>query len=755
MKRLIKIILWLVGVIVVLVLGLAILLPQFIDPNDYKQEIAGLVKKQTGRDVTIAGDLKLSVFPWLGIETGELALSNAPAFGDEPMLTVKRMDIKVKLLPLLRQELQVDTVVLDDPMVHLIIDPKGRTNWDDLAGGAVEPADKDKPGAALAALAVQGVKIKNGRIRWEDRKAGSVYMVSALDLNTGKILAGKPVQATAKFDFKDRSLPQPVSVDLDAVVVLEIANGRVALRDVSVNTAYRDIKASLNSPDLAFDHNSATLTTKRSVVKLTMAGDEASVRWAGLNFAVDTQVLSMSEAEVTGAVQGRMVTASLPEVALNLTSQNLDIPQLSAGIDDMQLSGVIKGTRVIDQPTFAGRIETKPFDLRPMLKGLELPVQTQDQNALSQVMLGGDFNATLNSINAQKMSLQIDDTHVTGSLEITDFANPKYGFDLNVDRIDVDRYLPPAGTQTGDKTATPPVAASGAVLVLPLGLFRGLQANGQLRIGKMTLSGLATQDIQLGVRSTPGSVMVEPLRAGLYGGTLSGTMQFVEKQDVVRLDVHQSVAAVDLGELLNTLDITSDVVGKGDLNMDVVAQERGGAQTVNGAASFKIRDGAIKGVNLRKLVMQAKQIYNQVKGREAEVEMEDKDEFQFTEMTGTIKFNEEIATNDDLRVKSPLLRVAGNGQANLVASTLDYLIRINVVESSKGQAGEELEDLKGVTIPVRVMGKLEDPRYRLDVETLLKDAAQREVENKLDEKKEKLEKKLEEKLQKGLERLFK
>ncbi len=751
MKRLIKITFWLLGVIVLLVLGLAILLPQFIDPNDYKQEIAGLVKKQTGRDVTITGDLKLSVFPWLGIETGELALSNPPGFGDEPMLTVKRADIKAKLVPLLRQELQVDTVVLEDPTVHLIIDPKGRTNWDDLAGGAAAPADKEKPGAALVALAVQGVTIKNGRIRWEDRKAGSVYTVNALDLNSGKILAGKPVQATAKFDFKDRNLPQPVSVDLDAVVVLDLDKGHVVLRDVVVNTAYSDIKASLNSPDLVFDQNTATLTTKRSVLKVTMAGDEASVRWLGLNFAVDKQTLSMSEAEVTGAVQGRTVMASLPRLVLNLTSQNLDIPQLNGAIDDIQLSGVIKGTKVIDQPTFTGRIETKPFDLRPMLKNLALPVQTQDPNALSQLVVSVNFDATLNSINAQKMSLQIDDTHVTGSLEISDFAKPKYGFDLNVDRIDVDRYLPPAG----DKTTAPPVAASGAVLVLPLGLFRGLQANGQLRIGKMTLSGLATQDIQLGVRSTPGSVIVKPLRASLYGGTLSGTMQFVDKQDVVRLDVRQSMTAVELGELLKTLEITNDVVGTGDLKMDIVAQERDGAQTVNGTAHFQIRDGAIKGVNLRKLVMQAKQIYNQVKGREAEVEMEDKDEFQFTELTGTIKFNEKIATNDDLRVKSPLLRVTGGGQADLMASTLDYLIRINVVETSKGQAGEELEDLKGVTIPVRVKGKLEDPTYRLDVETLLKDAAKREVEKQLGEKKEKLEKKLDEKLQKGLERLFK
>ncbi len=250
MKRLIKSIFWLFGVIVVLVLGLAILLPQFVDPNDYKQEIAEVVKKQTGRDVTIVGDLKLSVFPWLGIETGELMLANPPGFGDEPMLTVKRVDIKAKLLPLLRQELQVDTVILEHPDVHLMIDPEGRTNWDDLAGGTAEPAEKEKPGAALAALAVQGVEIKNGRIRWEDRQADSICSITALDLNTGRILAGKPVKASAKFEFTDRNLPQPVSVDLDLTVALNLDIGHIALHDVVVITAYGDVKVSLNAADL-------------------------------------------------------------------------------------------------------------------------------------------------------------------------------------------------------------------------------------------------------------------------------------------------------------------------------------------------------------------------------------------------------------------------------------------------------------------------------------------------------------------------
>ena len=84
-----------------------------------------------------------------------------------------------------------------------------------------------------------------------------------------------------------------------------------------------------------------------------------------------------------------------------------------------------------------------------------------------------------------------------------------------------------------------------------------------------------------------------------------------------------------------------------------------------------------------------------------------------------------------------------------------YTCTLQIVGHGRGHIGEELEDLKGITIPVRVSGQLEDPSYRLDIEALLQEAAKRKVEKELDEKTEKLEQKLDEKLQRGLEKLFK
>ena len=66
MKKLIKIIAGIVVVAIVLIGGLIAFVALTFDPNDYKQEVVDAVKEQTGRDLTIEGDIGLTFFPGWG-----------------------------------------------------------------------------------------------------------------------------------------------------------------------------------------------------------------------------------------------------------------------------------------------------------------------------------------------------------------------------------------------------------------------------------------------------------------------------------------------------------------------------------------------------------------------------------------------------------------------------------------------------------------------------------------------------------------
>ena len=104
MGKLLKFLGWVLGILVVLVLALVVLVPLFVDPNEHKETIVSEVKKATGRDLTITGDIGLSVIPWLGFDLNGLSLSNAPGFGEEQFASVKRAKVRINLLPLIFEQ---------------------------------------------------------------------------------------------------------------------------------------------------------------------------------------------------------------------------------------------------------------------------------------------------------------------------------------------------------------------------------------------------------------------------------------------------------------------------------------------------------------------------------------------------------------------------------------------------------------------------------------------------------------------------
>ena len=150
------------GLILLIVIAM-IVLPMVIDPNQFKGQIAAAVESNTGRQLAIEGDLGLSVFPWLGLEIGATSLANAAGFSDRPFAKVDTVQVRVKLLPLLRKELQMDTVILKGLQLSLETDAGGNTNWADLAGAGAaeekpgEPAPAEAGKVALAGLAIGGV----------------------------------------------------------------------------------------------------------------------------------------------------------------------------------------------------------------------------------------------------------------------------------------------------------------------------------------------------------------------------------------------------------------------------------------------------------------------------------------------------------------------------------------------------------------------------------------------------------------------
>ncbi|MDZ7734812.1 MAG: AsmA family protein [Gammaproteobacteria bacterium] len=399
MKGLLKILLGIVGLLVVLIVTAAIVIPIYVDPNDYKDEITTLAKKQTGRDLQMPGDLGITVFPWLGVQTGRLVLSNAEGFGEEPMVRAEGVEVRVKLLPLLRREIQMGTVVIDQMQANLARNENGVTNWDDLLKAAEEAPETDKPaevapadqkGFALAGLAVGGLDISNSRVTWDDRQAGQRYVIDELNLETGELVPGRPIDIDMSLAL-DASEPElkgtlsltgTVSYDLDRqryqVTPLKF---RSSLEGPQLPGGAADI--SLDADTIAADLNANTASIKAfslRALETTVEGD------------IDAQHIDRKLPGLKGYIQiagdnlpALLRAAGKPELADKIqddaakfalnASFDADTDAGTARVSDLEarilgvdLSGDLNATNTnTDNPGINGRLDIAGDDLGSLL----------------------------------------------------------------------------------------------------------------------------------------------------------------------------------------------------------------------------------------------------------------------------------------------------------------------------------------------------------------------------------------------------
>ncbi len=679
---------WGLGIVVVLIVAAVIVIPLVVDPNDFKPQIAEAVESNTGRQLSMPGDLGLSVFPWLGLELGATSLANAPGFSDRPFAQVEAVQVKVKLLPLLRKELQMDTVVLKGLKVSLETDAVGKTNWDDLAAGKAEPAEEPSESAeqasevALAGLAIGGVEITDANLLWDDQSTGAQYRVEQVSLETGAIAPGEavPVRLQLHLSAKEPEIAGPVEF-----------SGTVALSD---------------------DNQVVQLDAARLTTDLAGAGLPGGGLKSKLGF--DTRV--------------------------DLAAQTLDVAGLALDILGLRLEGGVKGKDILgDAAAFSGELRIKEFVPREVIQALGQPLpEVSDPKVLGRADGQLQLAATRDSLTVPQLKFRLDDSTLKGDLRVSQFAKPAIRFALHLDDIDVDRYLPP---RSEEPTPVPPTtaAAAGAQLI-PVETLRGLNVNGKLTIDRLKAAQLRSTDIVMQLVAKDGLVRVHPASANMYQGQYQGDVMLDVRGKQPKVSLNEKLAGVQVGPLLK------DMLGEARLSGATQATARLTAagqtpdefkQSLNGNLAFAFTEGAVQGINLAGLIRKAQA---QLSGQPLPAES-GPNQTDFSELRGTATVTNGVIRNQDLTAKSPLLRIEGKGSVDLPQEALDYLVTAKVVGSLEGQGGKGLADLRGVAIPVQVAGSFAKPTYKVRLDEALRGTAEQKVKEKVQEKvQEKLEK---------------
>ena len=191
-----------VGIIVAALLAVKL----FVDPSQYKDRIAQAVKSSTGRELALPGALTLSVFPSISLQLGPASLGNLPGFGSEPFASVKHVSLQVKLLPLLRKQLEIGRVQIDGLDLRLRKNSAGVGNWQ-TPGPASAAGPASAPGTPRMLRDVAGVLVSDSRISYQDMVA------TQINLDVGRFASGVDVPIRIKLIFIPGPGSQPIGLD--------------------------------------------------------------------------------------------------------------------------------------------------------------------------------------------------------------------------------------------------------------------------------------------------------------------------------------------------------------------------------------------------------------------------------------------------------------------------------------------------------------------------------------------------------------
>jgi AsmA protein len=664
-------------------------LPFFIDPNNFKPEIVAAVKDKTGRNLTLTGELKLSIFPWLGISTGKMALGNAAGFQDQPFATLEESDIKVKLLPLLTKKIEVSRIVLKGLALNLAKNPQGARNWDDLTASdatKITPSPpiinngKQNETNAPAVFAISAIAIENARINWDDQRSGKHLLIKDVNLNTDNF-----------------SYNEPVAVDLSLIV--------------------------LN-----------TETTVTESIKLTTG--------LTVNEKLDTFVLSHSNLQTTSEgenIPGKSLTATLTvaDAALDMAKQTVKVSGLQLKSKDVTVSAEITGNNINDKPSFQGPVTVAIFSPAKLMKqlGIKVPVM-QDDYALSKLAANFNLLATENSVDLQNLAMTLDDTQIKGSIRIKDFALPVIAFNLAADACDVDRYLPPVTDKSSKPVTSPAVALAAGALALPVETLRKLTIDGQLSLGKLKINDLAMQDIQLNLSAKNGIIKTQQSAKEFYQGSYNGNLSVDLRNKKPILALNEKITHIQVEPLLK--DFKGEARMSGAVDASAQLQGQGGnsgelKSSLNGDLSFLFKDSVVKGFNLQKIIDHAKAL---IKGSALPANNKN-DQTLFSEITGTATISNGLIQNNDLVATASRIHINGKGNADLNTEKLDYKINAGLIKAEA--AATEPKQVHDTPINITVAGTFSKPTYTLDVAALLTDKNKAKIEKFVEKNQEKID----------------
>ncbi|MEZ8739118.1 AsmA family protein [Photobacterium swingsii] len=698
----------LLALVLVVVIGIAALLA-LVDPNQFKPLIAEQVKKNTGRELVINGNIDWRFFPSVGLTLGETEFRNPEGFAEANLVRFSNAELSVAVMPLLSQQLEVGNVSLNDARVFIQTRKDGVSNLDGIGAQASTATSADESAAeqppqsttpessdiapsqespaAGWTISLAGVELVNASAVIRDDKTGALTDIEQLNVSLTRFAPGE--WAKAAFDVQGKNGELTFT-----------AKGETEL-NIAPTLDGAELKA------LTLDAQAADKVNKIESVSLTV--DQFRVGdWSALTFSAKGEIPDL-------AFDAKGETRLKLSADFNLAS-----------VEGLSLNSNVKGNALPRPEMKIGLTADASYDVA---KGL----------------------ATLS-----EFTTQVDEIALDGKASFQTADIPVIRFDVHSDNIDLDAFLgldkasKAASSKTGSEAPTTGEASGTSTTQAAtavdkskepdLSALKTLDIAGKVAIDNFKAANAKVSAVVTELAVKKGVLNLKRFDAKLYGGSINAKATIDANGKLPTYKVTKHIKGVQVQPLLVDVAEFENLAGTG--NIDINLSGTGLAETrirqnIAGTVDINFADGSVYGVNVAEMIREARAT---LKGKKAEYVKEER-KTDFSALTSTMKLGKGVLSTNNLYLASPLLRIDGEGQTNLVSEDIDFTVMTSVVESSQGQGGKDIDELKDLTVPIDVKGNWTEPKFSLNLKELLK-------------RNNELEKKAEREVERGLKKLL-
>lgn len=766
MNKIVKYGLWTVGGIVgVTAAGAGYLVATF-NPNDYKGKVIQYVKENKQRDLHLDGDIKLTFYPNIGVSLSKVSLSEFQK--PQQFAAIDSAHISLAVMPLLNKQIVVDEVVLKGLQAALVKHADGTLNIDDLL--KKDPKQPPAQKSAPVQFDVAAVNIADTNLSYVDEGSGARYAIKDFKLTTGRVAEGVPSKIALSLGVQASQPKVNLNVLLNGTLTFELEKQLFQLAGMDFQAVGSALDMSNLKLKVGGDVSSNLLHKEFSVKKFALAVSGQKVQDV-FEATVDAPALGLAGNQFTGdklnvnaKLNGAMgnITAALSMPSVESDALSFKVSNLGLNVDVQQPDQTFK---IQLSSPLTGNIQAQQFNLSNLVIAMNATGDKFPNKSVSSEMKGSV------QADALKQNIQVAlaggllQSQLKAKVGVVNFANPAINFDIELDQLDADLYLPKKAA------ADAPKPAPQAEQPFDLSALRKLNLDGSLRIGSLKVANVKSKNVRVDVKAHGGVVNVSPLSANLYDGSMAGNITVDASQVAPRFVIQQTLTGINVAPLTKDAANFDTLEGKGTVAINVTTQgDRVSVlkRALNGTLSLNLADGAVKGFNVAKKIRDAKSSLGAGNSTQAGNQAEKTD---FSELKASFNINQGVAHNEDLSLKSPLVRLGGIGDINIGGDSMNYLAKATLAGTLEGQGGKD--KVGGLTIPLRISGLFTDLKYNLDFGSMLSDNAKQqvaakkealtqqvtakkeEVKQQVEVKKEEAKAKVQDRVQNGLRGLFK